>query len=84
MGNPRSLVAQKEAQVYAALIELVDIQAGFNSREELHSSIQDEHSYLMVAILRQQLLKWYSKLPKELKWAPENLEDAPASFFSLQ
>lgn len=83
-GEPRSQLAQDADQVYGCLIDLMDLLSGFNARDEIHSSTRDENCYFTVAILYQQLLKWYSKLPEKLKWAEENIKGAPSSFFSLQ
>lgn len=83
-GDPSPSLMQKQEVVYDALIELLELLAGFSAREELQSKSQDEHCYLMIAILHQQLLRWFSKLPQELRWSPANIEEAPSSFFSLQ
>jgi len=73
-----------ENQAYDALIDLLDLLVGFNARDEVQSPSQDQHCYLMIAILHQQLTKWYCKLPQSLIWEPSNIEVAPSSFFSLQ
>jgi hypothetical protein len=83
-GDIPSTTSQMENLAYDALIDLLDLLVGFNAREEVQSPSQDQHCYLMIAILHQQLTKWYSKLPHGLTWEPGNIEGAPSNFFSLQ
>jgi hypothetical protein len=72
-----------ETDIYEALIYLMSIAAKVTDAAHRQYRISDPTSYLFVAGIGQELRDWQDALPEILKWQPNNLGNAPASYFTL-
>jgi len=75
-----------EVQIYTALLDLLDLTTRITElvdRKDV-SRKTDVSDHLAAAALGQELTAWYRRLPHELKWASNNLQSAPPSFYLFQ
>lgn len=78
-----------ETLIYEVLLDLMDIAGKITEIMDQASRLDDDvvnsqhHVYAQMANLNRELEIWYTRLPRRLKWTPENVESAPFSFFLL-
>jgi hypothetical protein len=73
-----------EVQIYCSLLELLRLGGRMNENRDVGAPRLDVKAYLSMAALDRELNEWYSHLPARLKWRPNNIQNAPATFFLLQ
>jgi len=73
-----------EVQIYCSLLELLSLGGKMTEIQDVGASRLDVKAYLSMAGLDRELNEWYSRLPRHLKWRPNNIQNASASFFLLQ
>ena len=73
-----------ETKVYEALLQLMDLLEPLCETRDLRKNLKPSDAYLKIATLDRKLNNWYADLPERLRWTPENLARAPASFYLLQ
>jgi len=64
-----------KSQIYEALRGLMDLAA---------KTLDEIGGHQAMASLDRELHFWFQSLPLRLRWTPENVKDAPFSFFILQ
>ncbi|KAF2104584.1 hypothetical protein NA57DRAFT_70789 [Rhizodiscina lignyota] len=72
-----------ETRVYEALLHLMDLVGKLCEMFDSRKNGKVADTYLDIAALDRDLNNWYCNISDELKWTPENIEDAPASYFLL-
>ncbi|KAF2462823.1 uncharacterized protein BDR25DRAFT_386050, partial [Lindgomyces ingoldianus] len=72
-----------ETRVYEALLQLMDLLEPLCETRDLRKNLKPADAYLKIATLDRRLNNWYADLPDRLRWIPDNIRTAPASFFVL-
>jgi hypothetical protein len=83
-----------ETLIYEALLDLMELAGKITENMDPHRSNQmqtsdsqtsavDRNQYLRMAALDREFSSWYSRLPEQLRWTPNNIATAPFSFFLL-
>jgi len=71
-----------ETKRLGALLSLLDLTARIV--EHLHVRKSSHVDHLSMAGYENELKNWYHSLPQVLSWQPNNIENAPLTFFHLQ
>jgi hypothetical protein len=76
-----------ETMIYEALIDLMELAGKITENMDPHSknpdSAIDRNQYMRMAALDREFSSWYARLPEQLRWTPNNIANAPFSFFLL-
>ncbi|USP76255.1 hypothetical protein yc1106_03529 [Curvularia clavata] len=81
-----------ETMIYEALLDLMELAGKITENMDPHSSqavssdvhsAVDRNQYMRMAALDREFSRWYTKLPEQLQWTPNNIATAPFSFFLL-
>ncbi|RVX71598.1 hypothetical protein B0A52_03782 [Exophiala mesophila] len=77
-----------ETQIYESLIDLMEIAGKITEIMDQAARLDDRvnpnhHVFVRMANLNRELEIWYTRLPKNLQWTPQNVQSAPFSFFLL-
>ena len=73
--------AELKAQI--AMLDLAEMTIKFQQTAHMRNLLADKE-YLELAASDSELNSWYEALPADLRWTPENLENATSMFFLLQ
>ncbi|KAL6706992.1 hypothetical protein ACN47E_004942 [Coniothyrium glycines] len=92
--RPAGQSKSTETLIYEALLDLMELAGKItenmdphrscpNEGSDSHKSTVDRDQYLRMAALDREFSSWYSRLPEQLRWTPNNICTAPFSFFLL-
>lgn len=83
--RPAGTERNTETLIYEALIDLMELAGRIteNMDPKSQESVDTRSQYRRMATLDRQFSTWYSKLPEQLRWTPQNVATAPFSFFLL-